>query len=117
MNGLLTRGSDLDLTIVTGNCLVDQKKVLDLAKVALLSFDSLNGPARFKITTHPFKISTGWLLEVYDNLHKVSIDILVNRLDGIKNSELICQYAMADSRLIAIMHILKAWNRHHFHGF
>lgn len=113
VNGLLTRGSDLDLTIVVGDCLIDQEKVLDKARGALIKFNSLNGPARFKIINQ-LSITAGWLLEVDDNLHGLHIDILVNKWDGIKNSELICQYAMADSRLPAIMHTLKAWNRHYF---
>jgi hypothetical protein len=78
---------------------------------------SNDGTLRFIIEEgHPIQIVAGWLLKLKDNKYAISVDILVNKLDGIKNSDLICQYAMADSRFAEIMHTLKAWNCHHFKG-
>ena len=60
------------------------------------------------------KISAGFLLSFYDKVNRIDIDISLNKVLEIKNSELIQSYAAYDIRFIKLALVLKAWNKQQF---
>ena len=59
-------------------------------------------------------ISSGVLLSFVDATNQIEVDISINKVLEIKNSELIQAYAAYDIRFIKLALILKAWNKRKF---
>ena len=53
---------------------------------------------------------SGWLLKLEDRHEDIHIDIMVNKISEVYNSQLISQYALIDNRFHKLAHILKKWN-------
>ena len=62
------------------------------------------------LQTTPRLDKSGWLLKLEDRKEKIFIDIMVNKISEVYNSNLISQYALIDNRFHKLAHIRKKWN-------
>lgn len=105
VNGLCSKlTSDLDLTILTKH--QDSEIVLNDMVGVLKKY----GNQRYEFTL-PRRDRAGWILNFRDNVLKTDIDLMVNKVSEILNSELIREYSMLDQRFVKVTHFLKAWNK------
>ena len=74
----------------------------------------LQNSDRFVCTQQPLLISSGVLLCFKDQMNRIDVDISINKVLEIKNSELIQAYAAFDVRFIKLALVLKAWNKQQF---
>ena len=57
---------------------------------------------------------SGILLEVYDKLNQIEVDLTINKMMEVLNSHLISAYGAYDIRFIKLALYLKAWNKARF---
>ena len=105
VNGLcLKLTSDLDLTILTKH--QDSEIVLNDLVGVLKKY----GNQRYEFSS-PRRDRAGWILNFRDNILLTDIDLMVNKVSEILNSEIIREYSMLDQRFVEVTHFLKAWNK------
>ena len=100
--------SDLDLTFIIDDPELNHEIIIR----ALLN--ELKKVGRFICIQEPMLISSGVLLSFVDSMNQIEVDISINKVLEIKNSELIQAYAAYDIRFIKLALILKAWNKRKF---
>ena len=116
-----TFSSDLDLTLIMKeDKKMTQKQILKqiYSKLSNEKRLSSNSDFTFLHISDPYQMSAGGLLELKVRKQlpsgakiEIDVDILLNKLLEIRNSELVCQYCLVDERYRKVALVLKAWNR------
>ena len=100
--------SDLDLTLLVDDYEVSHEVIIrELIK-------ELQKTDRFACPQEPYSIASGVLLCFTDQQNHIEIDLAINKVLEIKNSELIAAYAAFDDRFLKLALCLKVWNKQHF---
>ena len=60
------------------------------------------------------QIQSGVILSFVDQKHGIEIDIAINKILEVINSNLINSYSLFDQRFLRLAVVLKAWNKQHF---
>ncbi|TNV81818.1 hypothetical protein FGO68_gene16187 [Halteria grandinella] len=115
VNGLLTCGaSDVDLVVLlcdrnTGELVYqDHKDVLELIKKQVFKcFPGNHGSRRLIIPNGVLALKRLYVLQMEDTVTKLKIDLCVNNLLGIVNSEFLATYCKLDTRYHSACRILK----------
>ena len=122
VNGLNVRGSsDLDISIIVPPK-TDPHKLLMNFKSVLAKYNpeidvyekGRKYPRRrFKYFENQFPRldRSGWIFTMEDRKTDISIDIMVNKVTEVLNSNLLLQYSMMDSRFRKLAIYLKFWNK------
>ena len=95
----------MDLTLVVNDYELNHEIIIRELMSVLQKYD------RFICKNEPLFISSGVLLCFVDKENNVEVDISINKVLEIKNSELVQAYAAFDIRFIKLALVLKAWNK------
>lgn len=108
-NGLCQeQDSDLDLTLVVNDFKIRHDVLLRRIRTVLQK------ESRFCMTQEPLMIQSGCLLSFRDELFGIEIDVSINKVLEIANSQLINAYSHFDERFRKLALVLKSWNKQHF---
>ena len=100
--------SDLDLTLVIDDFEMSHEVIIrELIK-------DIRKSERFDCPEEPMCISSGILLSFTDLHSQIEVDLSINKVLEIKNSELITAYAAFDERFLKLALFIKIWNKQHF---
>jgi DNA polymerase sigma len=109
-SGLINKNtSDLDLTFVIKDFDLSHREILSDIKSALFQNQSQRGRYQFEHGM-PRSDKAGWLLKLRDTKHKMYIDIMVNKISEIHNSNLLLHYAMLEPKFHKVCIYLKSKN-------
>ncbi|CDW84585.1 nucleotidyltransferase family protein [Stylonychia lemnae] len=107
----LPNDSDLDITIIFDNLKINHMTILNEIK------QELGQPIHFQKLyrqVQRIEMKSGVMLGLLDEANNVRIEIQINKLCELLNSELIKTYAMIDKRFMQLVLLLKQWNRMKF---
>eukprot|EP00347_Sterkiella_histriomuscorum_P012616 403367885 len=108
VNGLSLRGeSDMDITILVNALYCNHKMILESLQKAIFVQDCYEN-------CEIIEFSSGIMLKFYDTQYKLQVEIQINKLLELKNSQLIQAYSKLDKRFLKLAVLLKYWNRKHF---
>jgi hypothetical protein len=109
-NGLCQEeDSDLDLTLVVDDFKFRHNVLLRRIRTILQKHST-----RFMLAQEPMQIQSGCLLSFHDEKYGIEIDISINKVLEIANSQLISAYSHFDQRFLKLALVLKSWNKQHF---
>eukprot|EP00347_Sterkiella_histriomuscorum_P017131 403350549 len=113
VNGLALKGnSDLDMTLIIDNLEIDHQNVLRKIESLLRSKNSNYGN-RFQ-NLHIKMIKSGAHITFLDKETNIDLEISINKILEVYNSQLLYTYALADARFHKLVVLLKKWNKNNF---